>query len=55
MKKLWLVLALLAMGAGCSSPTGVGVAEEAFPNVASELDCNDPEASPTPNSFLCDD
>ena len=55
MRKLFLVLVLVGMGAGCSSPTGVEPAEETSPDVALEFDCNDPEATPTPNTFLCDE
>ena len=53
MRKLFVVLALVAI-AGCSSPVGVEIPEEADPDVALEIDCNDPEANPTPNSFLCE-
>ncbi len=49
MRNLLLVFALLAIGAGCSSPV-VGV-EEADPNVAHDEGCPDPpEAMPNPNS-----
>ena len=53
MRKLLLVLALVAI-AGCSSPVGVEIPEEADPNIALEFDCNDPEATPTPNSLFCE-
>ena len=55
MRKLLAALALIVIGAGCSSPIGVESAEEASPDVALEWDCNDPEASPNPNSFMCDE
>lgn len=53
MRKLFVVLALVAI-AGCSSPVGVEIPEAVDPDVALEFDCNDPEASPTPNTFFCD-
>lgn len=49
MRKLLVVLALVAI-AGCSSPVGVDIPEEADPNIAFEYGC---EADPDPNSFLC--
>ena len=51
MRKLLLVLALFAIGTGCSSP--VAEVEEADPNIANEeWECPDPpEASPNPNTM----
>ncbi len=56
MMKPLLVIAMVAIWGGCSSP--MEVAEEAFPDVPAEFhevgefECPDPpEANPDPNSF----